>query len=162
MKARSSAGYYRRLFADTNLLGADFYGGRADSFQQITLPETFFGWLNVIPRAGGRFTYYSTATGPGATTTNEDRWVFNTGAEASTKASQTWPGVRNDFLQVDGLRHIVEPSVNYVYIPRPNVLPYQLPSSIMSRRTPCVCCRWNFRITTRLTPLTVRTRSGSA
>ena len=126
-ESESSLGYYRRLYANTNAAGADFYGGRADTFQQITMPETFFGFLNVTPRAGGRYTYYGPATGPGATTTNESRWVFNTGAEVSTKASQTWPGLRNNFLEMDGLRHIIEPSVNYVYIPRPNVLPNQLP-----------------------------------
>ena len=44
--------------------------------------------------------------------------------------------MQSDFFQVDGLRHIVEPSVNYVYVPRPNYagtneLPqfdYELPS----------------------------------
>ncbi len=126
-ESESSAGYYRRLFADTNLTASDFYGARADSFQQLTLPETFFGWLNVTPRAGGRYTYYSDPKGPGSATTNENRWVFNTGAEASFKASQTWPGIRNELFQVEGLRHIIEPSVNYVYIPRPNVTPNQLP-----------------------------------
>jgi hypothetical protein len=31
-----------------------------------------------------------------------------------------WPGVTNSLLEVDGLRHIVEPSVNYAYVPKPN------------------------------------------
>ena len=136
-ESESSAGYYRRLFANTNLLGADYYGERADTFQQLTLPETFFGWLNVTPRAGGRFTYYSPTTGPGAATTNQQRWVFNTGAKVSFKASQTWPGFKSSLLDADGLRHIIEPSVNYVYIPRPNVgtnlLPqydYEVPNNL--------------------------------
>jgi LPS-assembly protein len=30
-------------------------------------------------------------------------------------------------LDVDGLRHIIEPSVNYVYVPRPSTPPAQLP-----------------------------------
>ena len=76
---------------------------------------------------GGRFTYYSPAEGPGATTTNEDRWVLNTGAELSFKASQTWPGIKNDFFELDGVRHIIEPSINYAYVPRPNVQPQDLP-----------------------------------
>ena len=62
--------------------------------------------------------------------------MFNTGAEFSFKASQLWPGVQSEFFQVDGLRHIIEPSLNYVYVPRPNYagtndLPqfdYELPS----------------------------------
>ncbi len=126
-ESQSSAGYYRRQFADTNVLQTNYEAGRVDTFHQITLPETFFGWLDVTPRAGGRFTYYSPATGPGATTTNQDRWVLNTGIETSFKASQVWPGVRNDFLDMNGLRHIIQPSINYSYIPRPNVQPQDLP-----------------------------------
>jgi len=81
----------------------------------------------VTPRVGGRFTYYSESSGPGAAWGEESRGVFNTGAEVSFKVSRVWPGVRNDLLDVDGLRHILEPSVNYVFVPRPNVLPQQLP-----------------------------------
>ncbi len=107
-----------------------------DTYQKLLLPETFFGWLNVTPRVGGRYTYYSTATGPGATTDELNRWVFDTGAEVSTKASRVWPQAENDFFEVDGLRHIVEPSINYAFIPNPNyygtnVVPqfdYQMPS----------------------------------
>jgi lipopolysaccharide assembly outer membrane protein LptD (OstA) len=128
-QSESTAGYYRRMFAETNGLLAEtnFEAARADTFHQITMPETFFGWLNIIPRAGGRFTYYSAATGPGATTDEITRGVFNTGAEMSFKASRLWTGAHSCILDVDGLRHIVEPSVNYVYIPSPNATPNQLP-----------------------------------
>lgn len=128
-ESESSAGYYRRLFPETNgvLVGTNFEASRADTFHQITLPETFFGWLNVTPRVGGRFTYYGEAGGPGATTDESYRRVFNTGAEASFKLSRLWPGVRNSLLDLDGLRHIIEPSIDYVYVPSPNVHPTQLP-----------------------------------
>jgi len=46
--------------------------------------------------------------------------VFNTGAEASFKASRVWPALQSDTFEVDGLRHIIQPSANYMYIPRPN------------------------------------------
>jgi LPS-assembly protein len=128
-ESESSVGYYRRLFADTNafLSSSNYEAGRADTYHQLTLPETFFGWLNVIPRVGGRFTYYTEAGGPGATTEEFTRGVFNTGAEVSFKASRLWPQVKNSLLDLDGLRHIVEPSVNYVYVPSPNARPTQLP-----------------------------------
>jgi len=128
--SESSVGYYRRLFAETNGFMTDsnnFEAARADTYHQITLPETLFGWLNIAPRVGGRFTYYSEASGPGATTDEETRGVFNTGAEVSFKASQVWPNIKNALFDVDGIRHIIEPSVNYVYVPRPNVEPPQLP-----------------------------------
>jgi lipopolysaccharide assembly outer membrane protein LptD (OstA) len=137
-ESESSVGYYRRVFPETNSLPTTpyFAASRADTYHQLLLPETLFGWLNVTPRVGGRLTYYGTATGPGATTDELTRGVFNTGAEFSFKASQLWPAAQSEFFQVDGLRHIIEPSLNYVYVPNPNYvgtneLPqfdYELPS----------------------------------
>jgi LPS-assembly protein len=127
-ESQSSLGNYDRKFAETNVPPIpDFAGRRADTFHQITLPETFFGWLNFTPRAGGRFTYYSSDDGPGATNSAENREVFNTGAEVSFKASRVWSDSQNHFWDVNGLRHIIEPSIDYVYVPRPNVLPSQVP-----------------------------------
>ena len=128
-ESQSSAGYYQRLFAQTNSYPSttNFYAPRADTFHQITLPETFFGWLDFTPRAGGRFTYYGQGGGPAGTNSQMYREVFNTGAEISFKASHTWPAVTNGFFRLDGLRHIIEPSINYVYIPNPNHTPNQLP-----------------------------------
>jgi lipopolysaccharide assembly outer membrane protein LptD (OstA) len=127
-ESESSGGYYRRLFAVTN--GAaepDFAAARADSYHQVTLPSTFFGWLNFVPRVGGRFTWYSEATESGGVTEETHRGVFNTGAEVSMKASRLWPSATNRFFDVNGVRHIIEPSVNYVYVPRPAQLPPELP-----------------------------------
>jgi lipopolysaccharide assembly outer membrane protein LptD (OstA) len=131
-ESESSAGYYRMYFADTNAsLSAPtnsppaYSATRADTYHQLLLPETFFGWLNITPRVGGRFTYYSEESGPVGT--NTYRRVFNTGVETSFKASQLWAGATNSFLAVDGLRHIIEPSVNYVYVPNPSTPPSQLP-----------------------------------
>ena len=124
-ESESSFGYFQREFAyvDTNRFAAM----RGDTYHQLLLPWTLFGWLNLTPRAGGRFTYYGEADGPGALTDEEERTVFNTGAEMSLKASRTWAGVRNKFWEIDGVRHIVQPSLNYVYVPRPGVPPRRLP-----------------------------------
>src|SRR5262249_25043791 len=97
------------------------------TYHQLLLPHTFFGWLNFTPRVGGRFTYYSEASGPGAQTSELERGVFNTGAELSFKASRVFAGVRNSALDMDGMRHIVEPSINYVYVPTPNHPPSEVP-----------------------------------
>ena len=53
--------------------------------------------------------------------------MFNTGVETSFKASQLWTGATNSLLAVDGLRHIIEPSVTYAYMPNPSTPPAQLP-----------------------------------
>ena len=129
-ESESSAGYYRHDYGKTNgvSLGLGYEAPRVDTYQQLLLPQTYFGWLNVTPRVGGRYTYYGATTGPGATTGEENRWVFDTGAEASARASRLWPGAQNDFFQVDGLRHIFEPSLSYAYIPNPNISgPGQVP-----------------------------------
>ena len=126
-ESESSTGFYRRRFADTNgVPEPDYDAFRGDTYHQVLLPWTFFGWLNVTPRVGGRFTYYSEATATNATSNEIYRGVFNTGAEVSFKAARTWAGASNGLLQLDGLRHIVEPSVNYVYVPRPNQRPWEL------------------------------------
>jgi len=128
--SESTLGFYEHLFPETNGINADalnYQAGRADTYHQLTLPETFFGWLNVTPRVGGRFTYYTASSGPGINTDEETRGVFNTGAEVSFKASRVWPGVKNNLFDVDGIRHIIQPSVNYVYVPSPNVHPTALP-----------------------------------
>ncbi len=133
-ESESSAGYYRRMLAATNSLfagtngpGFDYSAERADTFQQLLLPETFFGWLNVMPRVGGRFTYYSAESGPGATNSETYRKIFNTGVDVSFKLSRLWAGATNSLLDVDGLRHVMEPSASYAFVPRPSTLPPQLP-----------------------------------
>jgi LPS-assembly protein len=124
-ESESTSGWLRQQFASNT--GVEFAAWRADSWHQIVYPNTFFGWLNFTPRAGGRFTYYGESEGVGAFLNEEKRAVFNTGAELSAKASRLWAGARSKFWDVDGLRHIVQPSINYFYVPRPNIRPARLP-----------------------------------
>jgi len=118
----SSAGYYRHAYGLSNDVptGLDYEAARVDTFHQVLLPHMFFDWLNVIPRVGGRYTYYGNAYGPGADTGEVNRWVLDTGAEVSTKASRVWPRAHSSLLEVEGLRHIIEPSITYTYIPTPS------------------------------------------
>ena len=136
--SESSVGWYRAFVSNaainTNGLYAlqnGFYtnsAARADTYHQFTLPWMFFHWLNVTPRVGGRLTYYSSQNLTN-TAANGDvyREVFNTGVGTSFKASQLWVNATNSLLQIDGLRHVVEPSVNYVYVPDPSTPPSKLP-----------------------------------
>lgn len=124
-ESESSAGWFRRKYA--NDTQPDFAAWRADTFHQILIPQTYYGWLNIAPRAGGRFTAYSEATGNGATTRAQNRWVFNTGIELSTKASRLWQDAHSKLLDVDGIRHIIQPVINYVYVPSPSKRPPELP-----------------------------------
>jgi len=41
---------------------------RFDSFHQLTYPNTYFGWLSIVPRVGYRGTYYGKTWDLGSTT----------------------------------------------------------------------------------------------
>jgi len=125
-EGETSTGYLRRRFADGDP-GEDYAALRADSFHQLVLPRTLMGWFNVAPRVGGRFTYYGETDTDGPALAERTRWVFNTGAELSFKASRLWPSSSSRFFQVDGIRHILRPAVNYSYVPEPGVRPPELP-----------------------------------
>jgi len=126
-ESESSLGYYRRAFSDTNAFGTNYSAERADTFHQFTMPETFFGWLNVTPRIGGRVTSYSDVEGPAIRTNAQTRGIFNTGVDISFKASRVFKEVQNSLLDVNELRHIVQPEIDYGYVPAPNRSPSQLP-----------------------------------
>lgn len=119
----NSLAYLRRQFAHD--AGPEYEAFRADTLQQVLLPQTLFGWLNVTPRAAGRLTYYGETEGRDLD--EQTRWVFNTGAEVSARASRVWPRAESRFWAVNGLRHIIEPSVNYAYTPDPDPRPLELP-----------------------------------
>ena len=46
----------------------DYSTLRLDSFHQFTYPNTYFGWLSVVPRVGFRATYYDETRDLGKTT----------------------------------------------------------------------------------------------
>ena len=124
-ESETSAGYFSREFMYDDL--PNFDAARFDSFHQILYPKHYFGWLNLTPRIGGSYGYYSSTSGTGTTLNEETRLVFNTGAEASMKLSRIYPQSKSRMLDAKGLRHIVIPSVNYIFVPKPNARPTSLP-----------------------------------
>ncbi len=135
--SQSSVGWYRSFVSNANNTNGSYYGtngfyadsgARADTYHQLTLPWTFFHWLNVAPRVGGRFTYYSSRSSSYTNSNAEAyRGVLNTGVKVSFKVSRLWANATNSFFQVDGLRHVMEPSADYVFVPRPSTPFEQLP-----------------------------------
>ncbi len=96
---------------------------RFDSYHQISLPQTLFGWLNVTPRAGIRATSYSDindsfdAEGNRvAAAGSETRIAAHAGLDASFKLSKNYDQVELPRLGVHGVRHIVQPYVNYSFV----------------------------------------------
>ena len=123
--------------------GFENYGTyRFDSFHQLTYPNTYFGWLSIVPRVGYRGTYYGKTFDLGSTTFippsnplipnfilpsptlanpvkfdgDTFRSVFDTGAEASFKISRTWESVQSRAVGLDGLMHVIQPFTDFSYV----------------------------------------------
>jgi LPS-assembly protein len=124
-ESETSAGYYSRQFMYENMHNYD--AARLDSFHQILYPKNYFGWLIFTPHAGARYGYYSATSGKGSTLAEQTRYVLNAGARLSTKLSRVYPAFESNVLDARGLRHIVTPSIDYVYVPEPNAPPTRLP-----------------------------------
>lgn len=155
-EGETSAGFYQRSFAKGETLRGsllqDYDTFRFDSFHQFLYPHTYFGWLSIVPRAGVRATYYNetrdlsnvflqpsdnslvpdflidppTAATPLLPGGDRLRTVVNAGVEASFKISRTWESAQNRFLGLDGLRHIIQPFVNFSYVTGDQLNPAEL------------------------------------
>src|SRR5439155_769805 len=74
-EGESSVGYYDNVPADS--VDPLFHGStmRLDTFHQIVSPHLWFGWLSIVPRAGGRYTYYERAPDTAPATNEVKRYV---------------------------------------------------------------------------------------
>ncbi len=125
-EGESSAGYYHNTPGHTNQPPFVGSSSRADTFHQVVLPQQYFGWLSVIPRAGIRGTWYMHDAN-GLSPSNEVRRLLLTaGMESSFKFSQTWDDIENKRWDIHGLRHIIEPFVDYQWVASPNKHPNDL------------------------------------
>jgi len=120
--SETSVGQYERAFA-TDSGVADYHSFRADTYHQLSLPETFFGWLSIIPHVGVRGTYYNDsspedqvlnqATGVVTSTPRDDgplfRGAVTANLEGSFKISKAYEDVQSRAWGLDGLRHVFQP-----------------------------------------------------
>jgi LPS-assembly protein len=130
-----------RAFADGSGF-EDFGAIRLDTFHQLLYPNTYFGWLSIVPRVGFRATYYTETRDLGKTmfASNPNplvpefalpdptlaeplekggdtfRPAFNAGVEASFKLSQKWEDVQSRALGLDGLMHVIQPFTDFSYV----------------------------------------------
>ncbi|GAB4516051.1 MAG: hypothetical protein Tsb0013_20650 [Phycisphaerales bacterium] len=88
--------------------------GRFDTRHELELPMTI-GDLNVVPFAVGRFTAYDNDFEDFRGPANDDQESYRlwsaVGARVSTSIVKTDTGVQSDLFDLDGIRHIIEPSV---------------------------------------------------
>lgn len=68
-ESRNSVAYLNKLFAEPSTNVEDYSATRFDTAHMFYYPTRNFGFLNVIPRAGYRATYYSETVEPHTTTT---------------------------------------------------------------------------------------------
>ena len=95
----------------------DYDSVRAYTFHELSMPKKYFGWLNFEPFTGIREVYYSKTLSAGDDTF---RHIFNCGFKTSTKISRVYD-VYDKEWEIDLLRHVIEPYVEYNYIPEPNI-----------------------------------------
>jgi len=124
-QSQSSVAYLR--FCEANKKDPSFEALRADTYQQLSIPTRLFEAVTVTPRAGVRLTHYKYQKGLDNLPHNPTRWVFHTAVDASTKFWRLWPEAHSSLLELDGVRHIVEPTLTYAYIPRPSPVARLLP-----------------------------------
>lgn len=126
-RSSHSVGYLNFNFGDDAVDGdgaelEDFDTFRADTFHEFSYPKKYLGWLSFEPRLGFRATAYSDDVDGDSRT----RGVYNAGFDAFTKISKTWENVTNEFWDINKLRHVIEPAVEYTIVGHPSVDPDEL------------------------------------
>ena len=95
--------------------GTKLAADRFDTFFGISRPFTYKGLVDFTPVAGGRYTHYWNTEGaadPGGT----GRALGEIGFDADMKASAVFD-YENPLWHIDGLRHLITPTLSYRYIP---------------------------------------------
>jgi LPS-assembly protein len=95
--------------------GAHLASNRFDAFLGITRPLSYKGIIDVTPVLGGRYTEYWDTAGS-AQAGGTGRALAEFGVDMDLKLSGTWD-YKNPLLDIDGIRHLVTPSLSYRYIP---------------------------------------------
>lgn len=125
----------------------DYESVRFDTKNFLYYPFNFKS-LNIIPRAGFRVTGYSNTSErdisseeidrmidvqqaesrSGVNVVNYDddggskaRFIGELGLQLNTKFYRSFEDVKSAYFEIDGLRHVAEPYLNYTYIPEPSL-----------------------------------------
>lgn len=88
----------------TQLIDSSY--ARFNTYQELSMPMTFGGFLNLTPQAGLGYTRYAAADWP---IDNMDRTYLHVGAETSVKFSKDMGDYQNSRWGLDGLKHVLQP-----------------------------------------------------
>ena len=91
---------------------------RFNSYHELLYPMSFgnSNWLNIVPRIGGGASYYSGISGGQTKLSSDTQPIFHLGLDISGRFSKEFTDVQNRTWGLDGLRHVVEPYINYSYL----------------------------------------------
>jgi len=91
---------------------------RLHTYNEFLYPMSFGtgNFVNFVPRLGLGATHYDSVEGGSEGAGSDTRPLFHIGFDYSMKFSKTWNDMYNRTLGIDGLRHIVEPYMNYSYL----------------------------------------------
>lgn len=89
---------------------------RLHTYHEVLYPKTVFGWLTLVPRLGIGYQSYSSIDGGPKDLSSDSRALFHAGFDASFKVSKTWDDVQSERMGLDGLKHTVQPYINYSYL----------------------------------------------
>jgi LPS-assembly protein len=95
--------------------GAHLESDRFDAFLGLSRPFSYKGYLDLTPVVGGRFTQYWDTAGA-AEPGGAGRALGEVGFDADMKISATFD-YENPLWHIDGLRHLLTPTLSYRYIP---------------------------------------------
>ena len=97
----------------SRLVEAEF--NRFHSYHELLFPKTISGVVSVTPRAGVGYTNYSSISGT-EPPENTGRVLAAIGLDTSAKFSKVYDDVSIPSLGVDGIRHVVQPYMNYSFV----------------------------------------------
>jgi len=159
-RTESSAANLRARFEEGSGV-EDYESIRLDTLHQVFYPKKYFGWLNLVPRAHFRATYYDETRReerplPGETnqlyraelptvydefdrvlmvSTNQfpdveggggdTRLLYGVGLESFFRGYRMWD-YEDNYYNLHGLRHVVEPSADYYFTAEPDLTPDEI------------------------------------
>ena len=110
LQSENALAHLERVYASTNT-APRYDSARIDSSSTLYMPQRY-GFLNLVPRASYRATYYSktdTTTGGG----DELRQIPGAGLEVSFQATKVLSETERWYGK--GMRHKIEPYADYIY-----------------------------------------------
>lgn len=118
----------RRQAIKTQLLDASY--GRFNTYQSLSMPMMFGGFLSVTPEVGAGYSRYFAVAGPEG---DSNRTQLHFGTESSLKFTKNYGSYQNHDWGLDGILHVCQPYGNWSVLAADNLA---LEDPMVDRLTP--------------------------